>query len=457
MPTPKTPGPLRRALRRALLGLKPNHRLRPTREGRGYFVLWLALLAIGLYLQSNLVLLIAGMAAGPLVASVIISATTLRRLAVIRRPPLYAFAGDTLGVEYTLDNERRRTSALATVVEDSLGPVERGAATGRLAPHVALARVPGRSRGRVRWETAAPPRGRYRFGDLELITSAPFGLLERRLVLPAPAELVVYPRVGHLARRWHQIYRQSTEARRGRRHDRSAQQQEYHGLRDYRPGDSLRWIHWRTSARLGQPMVKEFEQQSEQDLALLVDPWIPRSKATAAQREAVEEVIRFAASLCLDTCRQTDRRLVLGWTGAAPGLRQGLSSVKLLHELLEQLAVLRPSAEGQLAALLDLLPPPLIRNGLFVIVTTRPVNLVEEAERSQRLSGAAARSLYGRVLLLDAAKGDLNGLIQYAGGGNGSTATADAPAPPAPATVPVPPGGSSLGMAAPLRPTEARP
>src|SRR5436305_9628133 len=98
------------------------------------------------------------------------------------------------------------------------------------------------------------------------------------------------------------MHRESTQTKRGRRHDRSAQQQEYHGLRDYRAGDSPRWIHWRTSARVGKPMIKEFEQQSEQDLAILLDPWLPRSKVTAEQRATLELMIRFAATVCLETC-----------------------------------------------------------------------------------------------------------------------------------------------------------
>src|SRR5206468_4952775 len=139
-------------------------------------------------------------------------------------------------------------------------------------------------------------------------TRAPFGLLERRVTFNTPADLVVYPAVGQLARRWHQIHRESAETKRGRRHDRTAQQQEYHGLRDYRPGDSPRWIHWRTTARIGKPMVKEFEQLNEQDLSVLIDPWLPRSKVTPEQRESLERVIRFAATVCLETCRHLGRR-----------------------------------------------------------------------------------------------------------------------------------------------------
>ena len=129
--------------------------------------------------------------------------------------------------------------------------------------------------------TRAPGAGKYRFRDLDVGTRSPFGLVEHRVTIALADQIVVYPTIGRLTRRWFQMQRQATENRRGQRHDRSAQQVEYHGLRDYRSGDSPRWIHWRTSARRGELMVKEFEQQNEQDLAILIDPWLPRTKAVA--------------------------------------------------------------------------------------------------------------------------------------------------------------------------------
>jgi uncharacterized protein (DUF58 family) len=269
----------------------------------------------------------------------------------------------------------------------------------------------------VRWECIAPRRGKYRFRTLDLATRSPFGLLERRVAVGDAAQLTVYPMIGQLTRRWQTIHREASETRRGVRHDLSTQQQEYHGLRDYRPGDSPRWIHWRTSARLGQPMVKEFEQQHEQDLAILIDPWMPRTKVTPEQREFVEETIKFAATVCFETCRHPGRRILLGWTGSTPGVRQGPASVKLLHEFLEQLATIRSSPEGGLSALLDVVPPATIRESYLVVVTTRPINLMEEAERSTRLSATGLRGLLNRVLLLDASKGELADLIQFSKSG----------------------------------------
>ncbi|MDR3639100.1 MAG: DUF58 domain-containing protein [Isosphaeraceae bacterium] len=397
-------------------GLWPTQRLVWTREGACYVLVSIGLLLAGYSQQINLILLVAGLTAGPIVASFVASASMLRRLEVSRRAPPYVFAGEPLSIDYTLENERAWTAALALFVEDELTPADRALA-GQSAPtpQVFFARVGPRDRARLRWQGISPCRGNYRFRALELITRAPFGLLERRVTVEASAPLIVYPTVGQLTRRWHVIQRQATETQRGQRHDRSAQQQEYHGLRDYRPGDSPRWIHWRTTARLGKPMIKEFEQENEQDLAILLDTWLPRSKVSPVQRDALERAIEFAATVCFETCRRPGRRLLLGWTGATPGVCQGPSSVKLLHELLEQLAVLRPSTEGTFSALLDALPPATLREAALVVVSTRPLNLAEEAERSARLSGGSGRGWAGRVILLDAARGDLDELVQYPG------------------------------------------
>ena len=408
-------GGLRHGILEILGALWPSQRQIPTREGWIYFCIGATLLGAGLIQQVNLILLVFTLSAGPLVASIFGGRTMLRRLNVQRRAPPYVFSGDPLVIDYMLENDRRWYAALAFFIEDMLIPLDRtvpGAAT--VTPRVFFARVASRDRARSRWQSQSPKRGRYQFRDLDLGTRSPFGLVEHRVTIALPDQLLVYPKIGNLTRRWFQLQRQATESRRGQRHDRSAQQVEYHGLRDYRSGDSQRWIHWRTSARRGELMVKEFEQQNEQDLAILIDPWLPRIKAGTEQREAIEQAISFAATLCLEGCRHQGRRLVLGWTGAAPGVRQGPASVKLLHEFLEQLAVMKPVSEGGLAELFDVMPPAVLREALLIIVSTRPLNLVEEAERSSRFSGTGARSLLGRVLTFNSAQGDLTPLFQFA-------------------------------------------
>jgi hypothetical protein len=74
--------------------------------------------------------------------------------------------------------------------------------------------------------------------------------------------------------------------------------------------------------------------------------------------------------------------------------------------------VMRPASEGGLAELFDVVPPAILREALMVIISCRPINLIEEAERSSRLSGASARNWLGRVLVLNSTQGDLAPLFQ---------------------------------------------
>ncbi len=73
---------------------------------------------------------------------------------------------------------------------------------------------------------------------------------------------------------------------------------EFVGLRDYRPGDPLRQIHWKSWARAGKPIVKELEDTYYPRYGLIVD-----TLSTGNTDHAFEEVISVAASFAasLDT------------------------------------------------------------------------------------------------------------------------------------------------------------
>jgi hypothetical protein len=84
-------GPVVRLVRSILLVLWPTQRILWTREGVAYLLVWVVLLAMGLHQQINLILLVAGLAAGPVVASFVVSAAMLRKLSVSRRVAPYVF------------------------------------------------------------------------------------------------------------------------------------------------------------------------------------------------------------------------------------------------------------------------------------------------------------------------------------------------------------------------------
>lgn len=102
---------------------------------------------------------------------------------------------------------------------------------------------------------------------------------------------------------------------------------ELFGVREYRPGDSLRRIHWRSSARLGELAVREFEPPGVQTLGVFVDP-SPRSV------EIADQIARIAASEAWDCIREGGRVVLWG-----PGLEPTLpSEARNLWAVLEWLA-----------------------------------------------------------------------------------------------------------------------
>jgi uncharacterized protein (DUF58 family) len=102
---------------------------------------------------------------------------------------------------------------------------------------------------------------------------------------------------------------------------------ELFGVREYRPGDSLRRIHWRLSARQGELVVREFEPPGVQTLGIFVDP-SPRSV------EVADQIARIAASEAWDCIREGGRVVLWG-----PGLEPTQpSEARSLWALLEWLA-----------------------------------------------------------------------------------------------------------------------
>ena len=165
------------------------------------------------------------------------------------------------------------------------------------APVPALA---GRAEVLVEVRGQALRRGRLRIEAIDAARSDALGLC-RRLVRVAPAaELTVLPPryvVPPLALGGTRRYQpgglpQGTSV---------GDAEEFVGLRDYRPGDPLQRIHWRSLARTGRPVVKEFQDEFAVRHALLLDTSGP-PEAAGALDEAVAIAASFAWTLDTQEC-----------------------------------------------------------------------------------------------------------------------------------------------------------
>lgn len=142
----------------------------------------------------------------------------------------------------------------------------------------------------VRVELAPLRRGVLRFEGITLARPDPFGLFRAFVKVPLPQTAVILPRrypLPALALPGSMKYHQggvalASSVGRG---------DEFVSLREYRRGDPYRHIHWRSWAKTGKPIVKEFEDEFFVRHALILDTFIddPRS-------EAFEEAVAVAAS-----------------------------------------------------------------------------------------------------------------------------------------------------------------
>jgi uncharacterized protein (DUF58 family) len=200
--------------------------------------------------------------------------------------------GDDVPVVVELDTPASLLPAAATLVER----------VGRLGVQRHGLRRTGR-RLSVRYVLARLPRGRYAFEDVRVEIADPFGLENVAVPLPAPGALLVYPRLVRLERLFSETGAHSHDGRRLllRRHSGF----ELHGVREYAEGESLRRVHWRSTARRGQLMVKELEDAPRDEIAVLLD-----GDASAAVGESFDVQVRAAGSI-LESYVRRGRRAVL--------------------------------------------------------------------------------------------------------------------------------------------------
>lgn len=374
-------------------GVFPVTRLRHTRICREgwYYLLVLGMVFVGAMLRDvNLLLVLAGILMGPVLLSWRAVALTLRGLEVERRLPQRICAGDLLVASIHLSNTRRRVGSWAVVVEEQIRCAtdsrrEKPIRTAVLFPYVPAGQsCKGVCRGRL------PRRGRYQLGPLQVSTRFPLGLLRRTITLGDTQTLVVFPRLGRLMGRW-AARRHESFAGAHRRERRQGIEGDFYGVRQWRSGDSRRWIHWRSSARLDQLVVRQFEQPRNRHVAVLVDLWQPERPAPL-DLENVELAVSFAATVVADLCRQGGSNLLVATSGSPPRCTSGPASVALLHDVMERLAVAEAQGEDHLSELLERALREIEPGTEIVLVSTRPV----EPARLQALSADPARRAAAR-------------------------------------------------------------
>lgn len=193
------------------------------------------------------------------------------------------------------------------------------------------------SKTEVVCEITPSHRGVVRLTGLTVARPDPFGLLNATVVISLPQSLLILPRIYHLP---------SIQLPGSRKYQSGGvalassvgDSEEFRSLRDYRPGDSLRKIHWKSWAKVGKPIVKEEQDEFFVRHALILDTF-----QSVKFSELLEEAISIAASLACEV--QTQESLLdlmfVGNEAYCFTFGRGLSHTEKMLEILASVVACR--------------------------------------------------------------------------------------------------------------------
>lgn len=220
------------------------------------------------------------------------------------------------------------------------------------------------SRVRGRYVLERVPRGRYTLEHAQAVLQDPFGLVRTEASLPpSGAATLVYPRLVRLDTLFSDAGRTLPEGRRLLLRRPSGY--DVHSVREHQQGESLRHVHWRTTAKRARLMVKELEDAPRDEMAVVLD-----AEAGNGAGESFDVQVRVAGSIVLAHTRRS-RRAVLVVNSAVTRIVPAGSSEGDRHRLLEVLAAAEPEGRSPVEALLADEGSPVVRALELVVVTAR--------------------------------------------------------------------------------------
>ena len=322
-----------------------------TTRGRAFVAAGAAAGVLGLGLGQRTLLSIGGVLIILPVLSVLAASRTRYRISWARAiSPARVPAGHTASVSIQLDNVSRLPTGLL-LAEDTV-PYSIGS-----RPRFILDRIePGGSR-RLSYPIQPDHRGKYAIGPLHVRVADAFGLAKVGSTAAPPSTLVVTPAVTalphtSLAGSWlgEGDARASTAAAAG---------EDDVVPRAYRDGDELRRVHWRSTARYGELMVRREEQRWRNRAVLFLDTRL-NGHGGRGPASSFEYAVSAAASIGVHMAREEMDTEFVTDAGqvTAPGSFEDV--------LLDTLAVIRPSRNSSLGAGLAQLPAD--TSGLFIVV-----------------------------------------------------------------------------------------
>jgi uncharacterized protein (DUF58 family) len=302
--------------------------------------------------------------------------------------PTQAFVGGRVRVELTVEANGRLGLGpllLADRTPRALGP----------SPRVAL---PGGAHKRVRavaYAITPRMRGSYSIGPLELTHTDPFGAVRRRVHVPGASHLLVLPNFEEVTMLPSGVQRVGVV----RHSPLVGQGDEFYALRAYEEGDDLRKIHWPTSAKIGELVVRQEELLAEPRALIVLDTTATKHRGRGPT-SSLEAAVSACASVGMLALRRRMRVDVLTPDGPLLKFRTPTE-----RQLLQALAVVEPSRRRGLTTALEKTLGQRPGRPALIVVITPDLKRDELRAVAARTRGSPA----GAIVLIDALSFDRPG------------------------------------------------
>ena len=322
-----------------------------------FAVLWTALFVTAIASEIELLSYLSYLVLFAGAAMWAVSRLTLEGLSVKRAiGQAYAHLGDTIELTYELRNDHTLGKLWLEVFEESNWPEH--------LPGRVLA-IGGKKTRRWKVLVKAARRGRFRLGPIVLRSGDPFGLFGTEQRVPDEALLLVYPRVVPLPFWTLPGSFLEGSVLTGQRSLQSTSM--VMGIREYRPGDALNRIHWRSSARHRDLQVKEFELDKTADLWIYLD--LERHWHRGEGEDSTEERCITGAASVVQKALREHRNVGLVTSGARAEVLHPDRGTKQYGKLMQYLAELQVAGTRSLAeTIVETLPR--LRRGASVLLVT---------------------------------------------------------------------------------------
>ncbi len=231
-----------------------------------------------------------------------------RGLRVLQPGAVTAFVGETFPLEIPVVNSLRALAARDVVV------LHHSARRDAERPAGYVATIAPQARVGVATAQRLTRRGHHRHLSVAVESAFPLGLAVCRAEFVLPVDLLVLPRLGTIrnldaltAHRHGMLYQGATHR---------GDEQEFHGLREWRDGESQRRVHWKLSASRGRLLVREFRGEDRPPVHVVLDTRLPprprpfgrvsgRVAGRANERRgAFERAVSLAATLVEQNLRR---------------------------------------------------------------------------------------------------------------------------------------------------------